>query len=435
MFKATAQDGLARCGLMVMKSTSNIVTPTPMLYTRRGGCLFLTPDNMDKLRPDAQMVQINAMQFIHLPSPDIIKSYGRSVHHYLGIPSWPVFASNRDPTMTEYFSAKSSNNTAVYATLYTGGTQVTPERYMQAIAALQPDMYVALADEVPGDARPKRVGQSVDRTIKWLDECIQHHQALQQQQQQQKQQQQKQQQAEAAARVPDPQLFAAIVGAASEQERVRSAKAAAGREVAGFALCGFGMGEPAAARPGLMAAALQHLPADKPRVVVGLASPEEVLEAVSQGVDLFDCSYPTHATAQGYALCFPLRQHEEQQQQQDYVDTECGADDSKLNLWSLQYRADKGPLVQGCSCFACRSHSRAYLHHLLHTHEMLASVLLELHNTHWWLGFFGAVQEAIQAGQLQQYVAWFKQRRQAMQQPPDVQFNTVVAKGQSWHKL
>eukprot|EP00882_Tetradesmus_deserticola_P018164 GHRQ01019490.1.p2 GENE.GHRQ01019490.1~~GHRQ01019490.1.p2 ORF type:complete len:150 (+),score=32.10 GHRQ01019490.1:177-626(+) len=148
MFKVTAQDGLARCGLMVMKNTSSVTTPTPMLYTRRGGCLFLTPDNMDKLRPDAQMVQINAMQFIHLPSPDIIKSIGRSVHHYLGIPSWPVFASNRDPTMAEYFAAKSSSNTAVYANLYTGGTQVTPERYMQAIAALQPDMYVALADEV-----------------------------------------------------------------------------------------------------------------------------------------------------------------------------------------------------------------------------------------------------------------------------------------------
>jgi hypothetical protein len=61
---------------------------------------------------------------ISLPSPDIIKQFGRSIHHYLGIPSWPIFASNRDPTMTEYFSAKPSNNTAVSATLYTGGTQV-----------------------------------------------------------------------------------------------------------------------------------------------------------------------------------------------------------------------------------------------------------------------------------------------------------------------
>jgi queuine/archaeosine tRNA-ribosyltransferase len=66
---------------------------------------------------------------------------------------------------------------------------------------------------------------------------------------------------------------------------------------------------------------------------------------------------------------------------------------------------------------------------------MLASVLLELHNTHWWLGFFGAVREAIQAGQLQQYIAWFKQRRQGLQQLPDEQLVPGAAKGQSWHKL
>jgi hypothetical protein len=75
------------------------------------------------------------------------------------------------------------------------------------------------------------------------------------------------------------------------------------------------------------------------QLVVLQASPEEVLEAVSQGVDLFDCSYPSHATAQGYALCFPLQpQQEQQQQQQDCADADYGADDSKLNLWSLQYR-------------------------------------------------------------------------------------------------
>lgn len=78
-------------------------------------------------------------------------------------------------------------------------------------------------------------------------------------------------------------------------------------------------------------------------------------------------------------------------------------------------RLDKGPLVAGCSCFTCKNHSRAYIHHLLQTHEMLAGVLLEMHNTHWWLQFFAAIQEAIQQGRLQQYIKWFKQRREAVQ--------------------
>lgn len=72
---------------------------------------------------------------------------------------------------------------------------------------------------------------------------------------------------------------------------------------------------------------------------------------------------------------------------------------------------DKGPLVAGCSCFTCRNHTRAYLHHLLHTHEILGSVLLEVHNMHWWLGFFGAMRAAIQQGRFKQYAAWFVERR------------------------
>jgi queuine tRNA-ribosyltransferase subunit QTRTD1 len=82
-----------------------------------------------------------------------------------------------------------------------------------------------------------------------------------------------------------------------------------------------------------------------------------------------------------------------------------------LSSRSLAYRLDSGPLVGGCSCFTCSNHSRAYLHHLLHVHEMLAEVLLEMHNTHHWQLFFAAVRAAIQEGRLQQYSAWFESRR------------------------
>jgi queuine tRNA-ribosyltransferase subunit QTRTD1 len=175
-------------------------------------------------------------------------------------------------------------------------------------------------------------------------------------------------------------------------------------------------------------------------------TPEDVLMAVSQGVDLFDCSYPLTATTNGYALSFPLNAQQaaaRQQQQQQAgahappvaassnpfgvadaaaaaagaaVEVDAGADDSKINLWAVRHRMDKGPLVQGCSCFTCANHSRAYIHHLLHTHEMLAGVLLEMHNTHWWLGFFGEIREAIQQQRLQEYVDWFNSQRAAQQQ-------------------
>jgi hypothetical protein len=148
------------------------------------------------------------------------------------------------------------------------------------------------------------------------------------------------------------------------------------------------------------------------------ATPEEALQGVLQGADLFDCSYPTHATANGYALCFPLSPEAEAAAAgaraglTDEAADE-GADDSKLNLWSQAYRLDKRPLVPGCGCFACKSHTRAYVHHLLHQNEMLGSVLLEVHNTHWWLNFFEALRAAVARGRLQEYAEWFRARRAA----------------------
>ncbi len=220
-----------------------------------------------------------------------------------------------------------------------------------------------------------------------------------------------------------PLVLAPVMGSSFPEERARSAAAAAARPVAGFALCGFGMGEDAALRPRLLAAAVERLPADKPRLLVGMGGPEEVLEGVMAGADIFDCGYPTHATANGYALAFPLRPPSSDIEAASAAAAAAaaveeggpdeGADDSKINLWAQQYRLDKRPLVEGCACFACRSHTRAYLHHLLNSHEMLGSVLLEVHNTHHWLGFFEAVREAVVARRLGRYAEWFAARRRA----------------------
>lgn len=84
------------------------------------------------------------------------------------------------------------------------------------------------------------------------------------------------------------------------------------------------------------------------------------------------------------------------------------SDPRKLNLRSLEYRLDKRAILPGCKCFACQNHSRAYIHHLLHVQEMLAEVLLEMHNTHHYMAMFEAVRQAIQQGRFQQYRQWFK---------------------------
>lgn len=133
--------------------------------------------------------------------------------------------------------------------------------------------------------------------------------------------------------------------------------------------------------------------------MAGTSSPSEVLDAVRAGVDLFDCSYVSTATRSGLALSFPIRS--------DPAATAPTPSSSAVNLWSMEYRLDKGAMVTGCKCGACRN-SRAYVHHLLQVHEMLAEVLLEMHNTHHFLLFMEQIRQEITAGTFEAYVSWFK---------------------------
>jgi queuine tRNA-ribosyltransferase subunit QTRTD1 len=407
------------------------------------------------------------------PSPAQLRASGGRLREYIGAAGWPLLAANRDPTLHEYGVGKPSTNAAVYAVIHSGGQLVTPERYMAVIRAAQPDIFVGLADEVPGDAGRKRAALSVDRTLRWTDECARLLAALwpggggggggdnNATHEQQQQQQQEGQGGQAAGSQPPtsaageppakkrqrtgdagggdgerdgddedapPLMFAPVMGASFVEERARSAEAVADQPgAAGFALCGFGMGEDAALRPALLAAAVDQLPADKPRLLLGMGGPYEVLEAVRAGADVFDCGYPTHATASGHALSFPTRYAPGGNGGSDVERAEAagadaaaaaaapdeGSDETKLNLWALQHRRDRRPLVEGCACFACRRHTRAYVHHLLHSNEMLGSVLLEAHNTHHWLAFFEGLRESVAAGRLNEHAEWLHARRRA----------------------
>jgi hypothetical protein len=174
-FSLHAQDGLARLGKLVTKHGS-ISTPASLLYTRRGNSLFLTPDMLQKLKPLAEAVQINAVQFLENPDAATLAKSGGGAREFLALQGFPIVATNRDPTYYEY-GARPSTASAVHAMLPSGGLLVTPGRYMSTIKALQPDAYVALCDEIPGDAKLKKAAQSVERTARWLAECVALHKA------------------------------------------------------------------------------------------------------------------------------------------------------------------------------------------------------------------------------------------------------------------
>ncbi|PNW77771.1 hypothetical protein CHLRE_10g451000v5 [Chlamydomonas reinhardtii] len=449
-FSVKARDGNARCGTLVTR-TGSIDTPSVLLYTRRGGPLSLTsPDMLAAVTPPVQGVQLSVMQFMENPDAATLRQYGRGAQSFLALGPYPVLASNRDPTMYE-FGTRPSSEKEVHVCIHSGGHMVGPARYMDTVAALQPDLFVTLCDEITADSRSKRIATSARRTAAWLSTCLelaaQHSQPRQQQEQQEPAEQQKQQQEEAGAgtqgaaaaagqegdaAVAGPLAgslaLAALTGGALPAERTRAAKAVGDRsDVAGYAICGLGTGEDPAQRPALIAASLEGLglapEAAAARVVFAsgvVGGPDELLEAVAAGVDLMDCGFVAQVTTGGYALTFPLRPPQGWQPGDapsaagagaGGADVALGSDDTKMNLWSTAYRLDKGPLLPGCGCFACARHSRAYVHHLLNAHEMLGEVLLEAHNTSHMNGFCQAIREAIAEGRFEQYRAWFRSLR------------------------
>ncbi|XP_024523842.1 queuine tRNA-ribosyltransferase accessory subunit 2-like [Selaginella moellendorffii] len=131
------------------------------------------------------------------------------------------------------------------------------------------------------------------------------------------------------------------------------------------------------------------------------------LQAVSTGVDIFDSTYPHTLTKGGYAMTFPLSMDEKPWKFSLEDGAELGADFTKINLRSIAYRCDVTPLKPGCTCYTCQKHTRAYINHLLNTHEMVAQTLLDMHNIHHYLSFFQAIRDAICGSYFEEFQHWF----------------------------
>ncbi|XP_008766983.1 queuine tRNA-ribosyltransferase accessory subunit 2 isoform X4 [Rattus norvegicus] len=217
-------------------------------------------------------------------------------------------------------------------------------------------------------------------------------------------------------------IIGVIEGGDVTEERLRSARETAKRPVGGFLLDGF-QGGPAVTetRLHLLSSVTAELPEDKPRLICGVSRPDEVLECIERGVDLFESFFPYQVTERGCALTFTFDcqlNPEETLLQQNGIQEEIKCLDQikkmeatgcnqemtsfEINLKEKKYQEDFQPLVRGCSCYCCTNHTRAYVHHLLVTNELLASVLLMMHNFEHYFRFFCSIREALKSDTLAQ---------------------------------
>ncbi|KAK9765157.1 hypothetical protein K7432_006751 [Basidiobolus ranarum] len=354
--KGRVREGLLKVGTKRPAGEIQMETPGCLMYSRRGATPHLTPDMARGLPNRGIQISLSHL-FDELPPPSV--NFEAGLHKYLNLEDYLVFTDVLDPS-PELEQTPFNGEKYISVNTYGGIRKITPQDYIKTINGYKPDIAAALADIVV-DKNPtaKRARKSVDRSLKWLDEII-------------------------AEKKENISLFGVLLGSQHERERQRCVEEVVKRDLDGYVLDVRGLDVEEEEQERLLKISLDHLPRDKPRVGYGFSSPDGVLRGISLGIDIFDSTFPYAITEKGHALMFEFGNQEDKNSGQLVYD-----------LWDPKNKTDQGPFLEGCQCFACQNHTRCYTHHLLNTHEMLASVLLMTHNFHHYLRFFEEIRSSI----------------------------------------
>lgn len=368
LFRAAKGGPGPRCGTLL----GRVATPAFLGYTRRGVPAHITDDVARPAAHAALVVPLHDIQWMpgvarleaFNARPDRSGGEGLSAFAMTGTCLTAVTA--REPVRNELGKA---TELAYGLNSHHGRQMVTPEQYVRLVRACRPDMFAALADDVPSGVGRNRARKAVDRTVRWLDACVEA----------------------AGDRAESGALLGCVIAGVSPDLRHKCAEEVSARPVDGFVIGGLDAGETPQERREALADVVGALDATRLRWLAGQGAPDFVLDGVAAGADVFDGAYPMLLTDAGLASTFCL--------------DPAGADPrpTKMNLWEMGLAEDSRPLLDSCDCYTCTKHTRAYIHHLLDTHEILGTVLLQVHNVHHYSAFFDRVRAAVERGTFAEY--------------------------------
>ena len=354
-FEVRATDGAARTG-QLRTPHGDVETPAFMSVATFGAVRGLGPKDLDDL--GAQILLANTYHLHERPSEGVIESLG-GLHGFTG---WkgPWLTDSGGYQITSLSDRmKISEKGIIFKSPLDGQTrELTPEGAIAIQEALGPDIAMVLDECQPietsdtSEAARRKAESASARTARWAARC-----------------------AEARQR-PDQAVFGIVQGGAYEDLRRESAAATASVGFDGYAHGGLGLGEERNQRVDLVACSNEALPAAAPRYLMGLGRPEDLLDAVAVGVDMFDCVVPTRNARHGNLF------------------TSQGV----LPIKASRFRDDPNPIDPECDCPTCTTHSRAYLRHLIHVGEALGARLCTLHNLRFYMRMLESSREAIREG-------------------------------------
>jgi len=371
-FSIDKTDGAARAGTLTT-THSTIKTPVFMPVGTVGAVKSLDAVDMMQIL-DAQIILGNTYHLYLRPGSKVVKQLG-GLHGFTKFNRSFLTDSGGFQAFSLSKISKPDENGIKFKSHIDGSAHYfTPRSVLDTQYDLNSDIMMILDDLVALPAEKKRVELSIKRTIKWAREAIDYHKF-------------KQNKGEGLTQ----NIFGIIQGGTDEAARKFCAEALCEMPFDGLAIGGLSVGESNQEMYDTVQAVMPYIDATRPRYLMGVGTPEDLVENVARGVDMFDCVMPTRNARNGTLF------------------TSFG----KINIKSARFATDRAPIDPECECYACQNYSRAYLSHLYRVGELTFFRLASLHNLHYYLNLMKQMREAIKDGKFAEFRREFYAKRQA----------------------
>lgn len=369
--KQTEDDGQqARRGTLSFPR-GEVQTPAFMPVGTYGSVKGLTPHQVDDLGAD--IILGNTFHLMLRPGTEVVKTHG-DLHDFMG---WnkPILTDSGGFQVFSLGKMRKITEEGVSFSSPVNGDKVfmTPESSMQVQRDLGSDIVMIFDECTPYPATEKEAADSMRLSLRWAKRSKEAH-----------------------GDSPSA-LFGIIQGGMYESLRDESLAALAEMDFDGYAVGGLSVGEPKDDMMRVLKHIAPKMPADKPRYLMGVGKPEDLVEGVRRGIDMFDCVMPTRNARNGHIF------------------TSTGV----LKLRNARYKTDTGPLDDQCDCYTCQNYSRAYLHHLDKCKEMLGGTLNSIHNLHYYQTLMAGLRRSLEEGTFADFVDKFYAQRGLTTPPLD----------------
>jgi queuine tRNA-ribosyltransferase len=372
-FRVTHRDGRARCGVMTT-THGDVETPAFMPVGTQGAVKGLTHRDLESI--GAQILLSNTYHLYLRPGDDLIARRG-GLHRFIG---WlrPILTDSGGYQVFSLAARRMIDEQGAHFRSHLDGSThlLTPEKATDIQAQLGSDVTMALDECLAHPADVNTARQSMQRTVRWAQRARARFLMIRE------------------GRAPGVAVtnrgqaqFGIVQGSVFPELREESAAATIALDFEAYAIGGLSVGEPTELMYEMVARTTPTLPEGRPRYLMGTGTPADLVEAVAQGIDLFDCVLPTRNARNGQLF----------------------TSEGRLNIKNARHAEDDRPPDPACGCYTCRTCSRAYLRHLFLAGEINASTLNTLHNLYFYLDTLRRIRESVVFGRFENFRVAFRQ--------------------------